>query len=139
MASLAEVVMMQMLQQSRTSGFTLVELLVVLAIMGMIVMLAAPVVGRQPSALTRARLVRNVIATADQTRMSAITSGEPRSMAISSIDEALRWSPGPAFAGTPATGPTFYPDGTATGGAIFKDTRVIADLDWLSGRAAPHG
>lgn len=63
-------------RRRRTAGFTLLELLVVLALVGMIAALVAPRIGGGQTALFKAQ-VREAVAALNYARRSAIVNGRP--------------------------------------------------------------
>jgi general secretion pathway protein H len=135
----------------RNSGFTLVELLVVLAMIALLVTLARPMYGAVvPSARVRADVLE-LAASLRQSRNRAISGGrtitvlfdtEQSRYSIESIVEELSTRtelktirPGDSEDGILRL--EFYPDGSSTGASIELSGATIAfqlDVDWLTGR-----
>ncbi len=138
-----------------SAGFTLIELIVVLAIMGLVVALASPRLHRALPGAELAAGAEELAAALRRTRARAIAGGHRAALLIDI--EAARY----ALAGGPgrrlpkgieveirtaadALDPiarraamTFYADGTAAGGRIVlrRGTRAYRlDIDWLTGR-----
>lgn len=118
--------------RSRAGGFTLLELLVVLVIMGL---MAAMLMPGLPTAFGGGAL-RSAEAQAVASLRQA------RGKAIASAREA-RYRPEPQAFGRgiaakvePADGIRFFPDGTSSGGSLVLTRRGSSshlDVDWLTG------
>ena len=144
-------------QHGASAGFTLIELIVVLAIMGLVVALASPRLHRALPGAELAASAQELAAALRRTRARAIAQGHRAALLID-ID-AARYAPAGA-AGRPlpkgveveietaavALDPVarraamiFYADGTAAGGRIVLRRGARAyrlDIDWLTGRIA---
>jgi general secretion pathway protein H len=141
-----------------SAGFTLVELLVVLAMIALLVALARPMYAAAiPGARVRAETL-NLATTLRQSRNRAISSGRivavefDTGQARYSIDRdivalpastelravARGMSPVPAIAAEdPLLRLEFYPDGSSTGASIELYDAAASwqlDVDWLTGR-----
>ena len=141
------------------AGFTLVELLVVLVIMGLITAIAAPYFGRLAPRLEARATAREVVsvlrsarglAIRDNREVAVVVDLEDRFMAIGA-DRRLEF--GPRMGVRLLTGTAelidggsgrirFYPDGTSTGGrvTVSDDGRDYdVRIEWLTGRVTVDG
>lgn len=143
--------------RGQQSGFTLLELLVVFAMMGLILGAAVPATARLYESSVYRAAVRD--------SLTALTSARYRAMAYSRVEdvlidvEELRLVSGDETVQYPDTVALevlsasevnslypgkavirFYPDGTSTGGTVSirssKGTGVDLKVDWLMGRIA---
>jgi general secretion pathway protein H len=120
-------------RNNQTAGFTLLEMIVVIAVLGLIIsMLASFGPPRDRWAQTQAQAQR-IAATMREDGARAITSGRP---------VALVLPPAPAWLAVtvlaPAGGILFEPDGSATGGSVQlaeASRRLTVTADWLTGEA----
>jgi general secretion pathway protein H len=137
-------------------GFTLFELLVVLAILGIVVALGAPALHRMVPGVELKSSAQTVATALREARGLAIASNAEVTLVVDLDDRALRIGDGPSVrlassfditlltatrelidAGTGQI--RFYPDGTSTGGRITLtqgDSRYHVVVDWLTGRVA---
>ncbi len=139
----------------RRDGFTLVELLVVLAIAGLVIGVAAPIVARGFPSVELASAAQSVEITLRTARGGAISRnrevvftldvesrdyGTDLDARVQSLSEdiAVRLVVGDReVAGEGVGGIRFFPDGSATGGRIeltLEGRRRAIDVDWLTGR-----
>ena len=118
-------------------GFTLIEMLVVLTIMGLLAAVAITSFHR-PAFLDRGKVRAALAAAAADARVRAQASGAPQTLDLKAAQYAgLTFQAAPGFA---AASPTFYPDGSGTGGTFRMRGNAIATLDWATGQfdhAAP--
>lgn len=141
---------------TQQAGFSLVELLVALSIVGFIMAMAPTVFGRSKSTMD-ARAGASILADdLRQARLDAITSGEERDVRFDVeharyempwrsksriIPPSLRMSfTGPRH-NTSAHGAliAFFPDGSSSGGAVTLSTPTksfTVSSHWLTGRVA---
>ena len=138
-------------------GFTLVELLVVLAILALLLALAAPRIARTNPGLESLRAAHTLSALLREARGQAIERGEVRAVVfdlrrnLASIEPSGRQSDLPAdvairlttdegdVLATDAARIRFFADGTSTGGQVALDAsgrRRIVRVDWLTGRVS---
>lgn len=112
-------------------GFTLVELLVVLAVMGLLTVLLVPQlrpVGRiaEPAAIGEAL---DVLADA---KARARDTGKAVAIDVRRLPGNPEWQPGfPAS----APHPLFASDGSATGGALAFGNGEVIHISWIDGHA----
>jgi general secretion pathway protein H len=147
--------------QSRwKSGFTLVEMLVVVTIIALIASVALPMLGRPSEKLRLRALADGTIAALRLTREAAIVRHIETVLMIDVDKHTLqslvvplrRFAPdvvaklqfaAPEQAGRTTGGFRFYPDGSSTGGTLtlsLRDEREVICVQWLSGEARqpPH-
>ena len=115
-------------------GFTLIEMLVVLAILGLVAAVAAQNVGRRPAGLIREEGEAKLDLALDSARRESARTGIAQS-----VDPAVL-IPGATLSGAlPArTRPGLiivYPDGSSNGGLVSAGGRAVARIDWLTGEA----
>ncbi len=118
---------------SPDSGFTLMEMLVVIAIMGLVLTMVAGF--RQPHSqwLETQTAARQVAEAMRDARGEAITEGHPVAPVLprlpASVAIAVQAPPG---------GIVFAPDGSASGGRILLTGggQIAVSVDWLTGRVA---
>jgi general secretion pathway protein H len=136
-------------------GFTLVEMLVVVAIIALVASVALPMLGR-PSEKLRLRAVADgAIAALRLTREAAVVRNVETVLMIdvdrhtlqSVVVPLRRFAPevvaklqfaAPEQAGQSAGGFRFYPDGSSTGGTLtlsLHDQREVICVLWLTGEA----
>ena len=139
-------------------GFTLIELVVVIALLALVAAIAVPSAGRLIDLSSPSDDVERLAAALRQARMAAIVEGRPRHVFI---DPAHRkWRHGKDVrtfdsiasittavppVGRRANGMSsivLLPDGSATGGRIALGDghrRRIVTIDWLTGNVAIAG
>lgn len=138
-----------------TQGFTLLELLVVMAILGLIVSMVPLMMGRGLPGVELKSAARSVAAGLRQTRTEAIFSNQPIRFTIDlddrryTVSDADRWQELPGdFELTLETSRSemldettgsiqFFPDGSASGGRISlsgKGREYHVMVDWLTGQ-----
>jgi general secretion pathway protein H len=141
-------------EQAAEPGFTLIELVVVLAIVALVLALAMPQLGRRPGRLELVSSAHEVAASLRLTRSRAIAENQPRSFVADTRSAAF----GPAGQGSLRALPRgiglllyttedqavadsigtirFFPDGSSTGGGIALvqgELKYQVLVDWLTG------
>lgn len=128
------------MSRARTDGFTLLELLVVLAIMGLMLTVAAPFTVRTVENAQLRADTRELVSDLRALRRRAIDRRE--TIAVTSLFENTRRLPGHASYRArfvPAAGSealVFYPDGTSSGGTFRLEEggrSAEVSVAWLSG------
>ena len=121
-------------RRSAQQGFTLIEMLVVLTILGLVAVVAAQNVGKRPAGLIREEGEAKLDLALDTARREAARSGVAQS-----VDPAAL-IPGAGLTGAlpSAVRPGLiivYPDGSSNGGLVSAGGRAVARIDWLTGEA----
>lgn len=143
----------------RASGFTLLELVVALAIAALLFVLVLPAGSRQRDHAEMATTARTVAAALRATRSRAIVAGEPELFEVDVQRAAYHAAGAPAAQALPRgvrvvlytaqanqNGETagaiqFYPDGSSTGGGVTLlrgDDRYDVLVSWLTGGVSVH-
>ena len=134
--------------RSALRGFTLLELLVVLTLLGLILALAAPRVGVGLPAVSARAAAADVVAALQSARSRALTEqrtvavvvdSEARSVTVEKERRVLRSGAEVRVVGAREAQSrlSFYPDGSSSGGELqvgHTTHRFRIDLDWLTGR-----
>lgn len=111
-------------------GFTLIEMLVVLALIALVAALALPRLGSTPNMSSQEQL-RSALAILADARSAAVASGQAQALDPAALGANARYAA--------ATGASdrirFYPDGSSSGGTLtLAPGRSIA-LSLVDGRA----
>lgn len=141
--------------QHRQAGFTLLEMLVVIAILGLVTGLAVPLLDRPFDSIRLQTAASELLGALRATRSAAILRGAETVLTID-VDRRTFGSPAIPFRTLPAEmtakltfasierparsqgGFRFFPDGSSTGGDVTLSLRGRAAricVDWLTGQA----
>ena len=137
------------------SGFTLLELIVVMVIAGLIIAVAPPLIARALPGVEMKATAQNIAAALRYTRNRAVAERQERSLIVDSenrkyfiadigksreipdeIELSLLSAEAAEFASDQSVY-TFFPSGGSTGGRITLnrgDREYKVDIDWLTGR-----
>lgn len=133
---------------SGARGFTLLEMLVVLALMGLASALAFPMLSNVLGALRYEQSVDAAFGLASSARAAAIRTGAPVTLALDAAAGRLRIggeAPLDLAPAIVASGPgaiTFMQDGSASGGSFqfrWRGRTTSLVVDQVSGRASLRG
>lgn len=138
-----------------TRGFTLLEVLVVLFLMGLAYAMAMPMIGSGAAALELKSTTRQLAAGLRKARGNAITqrhetvltldvgkrlfgiSGDPKTHVLPARVEISLITARSEQLDDQIGNVRFFPDGTSTGGKItlsVGETRQALNIDWLTGK-----
>lgn len=134
----------------RQSGFTLLELLVVLTVLALMYALAAPRLGAGLPGVSARGAARDLVAVLQEGRSLALTEqrqvevsidGEARSLQLDGRPQPLRGKAEirGSDTGTEPVAVLFYPDGSSSGIELRveqENHRYHVNVDWLTGRVA---
>jgi general secretion pathway protein H len=137
------------------AGFTLLEMLVVLALIAIAASIAMPMIGRPSDRLRLQSMVGDFISAVRLTREAAILRNAEASLAVDVDRRTVRSSAGRSFpfaqdvivklefaaperAADTTGGFRFYPDGSSTGGSVMlslpgRQAKIC--IQWLTGEA----
>ena len=137
------------------AGFTLVEMLVVLALLALVMAIAPPLLGARQGEAQLAAAARELAAALRETRSLALRDGRTEVFVIDAAAGAFRAGPGavrhlaPGLALAAVSGDRqapqpigairFFADGSSTGGTLLLlqgERRSHVTVDWLTGRVA---
>ena len=142
-------------KQSWTAGFTLLEMLVVLTILALVTVIAAPQLARPSDGLRLQVTARDLMGALRLTRAAAISRNAAIALVID-VDERAFESPAVARKSFPSGievqlkvaeperaarsrgGFRFFPDGSSTGGDLIlrlRDKEARICVNWLTGEA----
>lgn len=115
-------------------GFTLIEMLVVLTIVGLVAAVGAVTLQRHPGGLTRQRAAIQIRSAAEQAHQQALSAGRPTLLDLGKISATKGALTLDAVQGDKKLQLAFYPDGSSTGGTVLLDERPLLRVEWLTGR-----
>jgi len=137
------------------AGFTLLEIMVVLALIAIAASIAMPLIGRPSDRLRLQSMVGDIISAMRLTREAAILRNAETSLVVDVDRRTVRSSAGRSFSLAPDViaklefaaperaadtigGFRFYPDGSSTGGSLMlslPDRQEKICVQWLTGEA----
>lgn len=137
-------------------GFTLMELLVVLGILGLVLALAVPSLGRSLPGVQLQTETSTVAGALREARALAIAGNRETRLVVDVVQRTLQLGSGnvvrlnpqlgialrTASSETPAAGTggiSFFPDGTSTGGRVtlfLGERQRDVVVDWLTGKVS---
>jgi general secretion pathway protein H len=141
----------------RSRGFTLFELLLVLALLGMLYGLALPMLGAGSTGVDIKAASRQLAAGLRKTRSIAVTeqreavltldvegrmfslTGDPKAYSLPKRLGFALFTAQSELIRDKTAGIRFFPDGTSTGGRITVsagESSQTVDVDWVTGRVA---
>jgi general secretion pathway protein G len=122
-------------RRSAEHGFTLIEMLVVLAILGLVAAVAAQNIGRRPAGLIREEGEAKLDLALDRARRDAARTGTAQSVDPAALIPGASLSGDlPARVSRPGL-ILVYPDGSSNGGLVSANGQAVARIDWLTGEA----
>jgi general secretion pathway protein H len=137
------------------NGFTLIELIVVLAIIGLVLAFAVPNLGQESGKYALPAAARDVATALRLSRNRAVTENRPIRFVVNdgaygpgdaknlghvpqNVSLTLLEGDGPDIT-RPAKAIRFYPDGSSTGGGAALSAgseRYLVHVDWLTGNVS---
>jgi general secretion pathway protein H len=143
----------------RQSGMTLLELLVVLAVLSLMAAVASPYIGRNQGRWALRNATHEIAAALREARGNAVMRNRTEFF-VGDIATGRFWATGSAKRhalpagvamtlhttveqrlGDEAGSITFWPDGSSTGGGVMlaqDDRKVMVQVDWLTGRVSTN-
>lgn len=117
---------------ARSAGFTLFELLVVLAILSMLALIASPYLSRRSYYVERERIAGELRKRITDAQRGARLGGKPTIVSVAGIVDDARTLAFEAALSRDAR-LILFPDGSSTGGHFALDGRPLLTVDWLTG------
>lgn len=117
---------------TKSDGFTLVEMLVVLTIVGLVLTLAVGAIGKRPSQSKRDIAVNLLRQSLDSAKAASRGNGRPVEVPLHEAGPDGQ----PATIRSdlaPAERLLVFPDGSTNGGIVSAAGAPLATIDWLSG------
>lgn len=114
------------------AGFTLIEMLVVLTVIGLLAAIMAPSAFRKPAYLTRERLAAELEQRIVRGLADARASSRPVAIDLTGKQDAQTATFVPAIGR--AQTPVLYPDGSSNGGTISLGGRPLILIGWIDGK-----
>lgn len=118
-------------QSDDSGGFTLIEMLVVLAILSIVAIIVGPRLDAAPSGLRRQQAAAELSANIRREVQLARMTGLERSITPSAIVDDAELLP--TLTSERRDTLILYPDGSTSGGRIDLNGRPLLLVDWLTG------
>jgi prepilin-type N-terminal cleavage/methylation domain-containing protein len=115
------------------SGFTLIEMLVVLAVMSILAVAASFYMGQRPAGIVRADQMAKLVDALNRTAADARVTGRAQAIDPGSIIAGATIVPVAPTAEPVSRVLRFYADGSSNGGVIYVQTRPLLSVNWLTG------
>ena len=120
--------------RSDEAGFTLIEMLVVLTIIGLLAAVALSNLSMRPAFVDRAKLRTGLTAAIAAARQEASLSGKPIVVDIARLAIAhIGYTPS---LGSELDPPIVFPDGSTNGGTITVAGRPAVSIGWMTGQVS---
>jgi prepilin-type N-terminal cleavage/methylation domain-containing protein len=115
-------------------GFTLIEMLVVLTVIGLLAAILSPSIFRKPAYLMRERVAVELETQLVRSSGEAQATGRPVELDLTKSKGASDTSFVPAI----GTGqrPILYPDGSSNGGIVSLAGRPLLQISWFDTRVS---
>ncbi len=114
------------------SGFTLIEMLVVLTVLALVAMVAGQRVGRRPDSVIRNEAQARLDAAVQAARREAGRTGSVRAVKPAELIEGAALTGALPSSGAAPGSILLYPDGSSNGGLISVAGKPLASVDWLT-------
>lgn len=114
---------------NRSMGFTLIEMLVVLTVIGLLAAILLPSIFRKPAYLARGRVAVELQTQVARASGEAQATGHPVNLDLSNA-KGVSDTSFVAAIGT-ETHPILYPDGSSNGGVVSLAGQPLLRISWI--------